>query len=53
MDVIMENTPADFWSILPSDASPIGIGWRVRVFPSLYSRGDITTLIFTNAARSL
>jgi SSS family transporter len=27
MDVVMENTPTDFWSLLPSDASPSGIGW--------------------------
>lgn len=27
IDVIAENTPTDFWSILPSDASPSGLGW--------------------------
>ncbi len=29
MDVVLENTPTDFWSILPSDASPSGIGWTL------------------------
>lgn len=28
-DVIAANTPTDFWSILPSDNSPSGIGWTV------------------------
>jgi len=28
-DVIAANTPADFWSILPSDSSPAGIGWTI------------------------
>lgn len=28
-DVIAANTPADFWSILPNDDSPSGIGWTV------------------------
>ncbi|QSZ68061.1 hypothetical protein RJ40_11425 [Methanofollis aquaemaris] len=27
IEAIAANTPADFWSILPDDASPSGIGW--------------------------
>lgn len=29
LDTIAANTPEDFWSILPDDASPSGIGWTL------------------------
>ncbi|WP_332448980.1 sodium:solute symporter family protein [Methanoculleus sp.] len=29
MDVIAANTPTDFWSMLPSNNSPSGLGWTV------------------------
>ncbi|WP_317136450.1 sodium:solute symporter family protein [Methanochimaera problematica] len=32
MDVIATHTPEDFWSFLPSDASPSGVDWSITGF---------------------